>query len=440
MIKLKIGDNYLITDNKDVKKRDFIIYTMTCFNKQNQVLLGLDLEYHNLKPKMRRDYQHYDYIQFLKAERIKDIWILTALPSREPTDVAMYKMSLNAFLERLKIEIPDIQYKVIKFNDKNLTKEFNLGGKVYDALEQDDKNILHYIDKLDEYKQFANRYKAIPAELKVVNESIKQLSKEKKITDRKTTLQDLEYLHLIDDASLEGDSLILTIKPLPIYTSEPMGKFIPAEDFRKNKYLYEAAKHIYMGGHFGMVGTKIRVNSQFKPEFIETLDHSYDDMFEVNNWSNIGYLHFGRGHLCGGEFNDVIAHTAEHGLEYYFMCLKQYITTANIRDYAGRKVWWYPIYNDKNELVYCAGLDILRDWCIGEGIGNAEQLLNMSIPEFLEWKRQHNDLRLFARLSTRYTSSSIGNYSGKEDTFLQVCQEKDPEIYDMIMKGANNNG
>ena len=60
----------------------------------------------------------------------------------------------------------------------------------------------------------------------------------------------------------------------------------------------------------------------------------------------------------------------------------------------------------------------------------------MSIPEFLEWKKKHNDLKLFQRLNTRFTSSSIGNYSGKEDTFLQVCQEKDPEIYDMIMKGA----
>ena len=29
-----------------------------------------------------------------------------------------------------------------------------------------------------------------------------------------------------------------------------------------------------------------------------------------------------------------------------------------MRDLAGVKIFWYPIYNDQNELVYCAGLDI----------------------------------------------------------------------------------
>ena len=90
------------------------------------------------------------------------------------------------------------------------------------------------------------------------------------------------------------------------------------------------------------------------------MDHQWDDMMKRNNWSTIGYT-FGQNHLCGGEFNDVMAHTAEHGLEYFFMCFKQYITTANMRDYAGRKVWWYPIYDKDGKMMYCAALDILRD-------------------------------------------------------------------------------
>ena len=40
-------------------------------------------------------------------------------------------------------------------------------------LSLDKKNLLAHLDKLDEYKTFSNRYKAIPGELKVINDSIK---------------------------------------------------------------------------------------------------------------------------------------------------------------------------------------------------------------------------------------------------------------------------
>ena len=186
-----------------------------------------------------------------------------------------------------------------------------------------------------------------------------------------------------------------------------------------------------------MVGTKIAIRPNFTPEFIETLDHKFDDMFARNNWSNVGYLHFGKGHLCGGEFNDVIAHTAEHGLEYYFICLKQYITTANMRDYAGKKVWWYPIYDDDNNLVYCAGLDILRDNLLSQPISDEykRELEGLDWEGFLRWKQNHNVS--FNNLQTPYNSDSVSGYSGKEDMFLEFCKEHKPELYKELEKGAN---
>ena len=93
-----------------------------------------------------------------------------------------------------------------------------------------------HLDKLDEYKTFSNRYKAIPGELKVINDSIKAMSKEKKVCDRIITLKDLEYLQLIDEAHLEGESLVLTIKPLNIFPSEPLGKCFDKKSYENNKY------------------------------------------------------------------------------------------------------------------------------------------------------------------------------------------------------------
>lgn len=436
MIKLKVGDNYLLVDTSDIGMKDYIVYAMSSFNNSGKVLLGADIlnRIKNLYSRRSRtlDYLFDDYVNTLVKDGTNEVFLLV-----EDTREAGYKRILQeellGLIYRIQSRKPDMIIKVIKINEKNNSREYKLGNDVYDALIVDDKSILHHLDKLDEYKTMSNRYKAIPAEIKVVQDSIKQLSKEKKVTDKKTTLKDLEYLNLIDRAMLEGDTLVLDIKPLPIYPSEPLGLCMTMDSFETNPYLFKAASYIYQGCHFGMVGTKIKINPSFRPEFIETLDHTFDDMFNNSNWSTIGYLHFGKNHLCGGEFNDVMAHTSEHGLEYYFICLKQYITTANMRDYAGRKVWWYPIYNDKNELVYCAGYEILKDY-IASRARNTAEIKNMTLQEFINYAKENRIS--FSCLETRFGSSSPGTYSGKEDTFLKVCERKDPELYAKIKKGA----
>lgn len=303
----------------------------------------------------------------------------------------------------------------------------------------DDKSLLSHLDSLDEYKHFSSRFKAIPAELKVINEEIKKMSKEVKVCDRIITLKDLEYLDMIESARLEGNYLVLDIKPLYIFPSEPLGKVIDKSSFENNPYLVKAAEYIYKGCNFGMVGTRIRVNTNFRPEFVETHDHQFDDMFMINNWSNVGYLHFGIGHLCGGEFNDVMAHTGEHGLEYYFICLKQYITTANMRDYAGLKVWWYPIFDQEGNLVYCAGLDALRDWIINHmDIRPADKQLikDMSIAEFQKWRLEHHIDFRNTNISDRYRSSNVSTHSKKDDMFLEYCKEHNEELYKELTEGA----
>ena len=189
-----------------------------------------------------------------------------------------------------------------------------------------------------------------------------------------------------------------------------------------------------------MPGTKIKVYPNFIPEFIDTKNHDFDDMFEINNWSNVGYLHFGKGHLCGGEFNDVISHAGEYGLEYYFLALRQYITTANMRDTAGVRIWWYPIYDEEDNLVYCAGLDILRKAIMDSSSFSPEQksrIADMSIQEFLDWKKSMGiKFREFTdKIPSKFRSGNQRTRSGRGDDFLEVLQEKEPELYKTIMKG-----
>lgn len=434
MLKLKIGDNFLITTKQDRNMPVFIKYCMGCIpTLHNKILLGYE------PPSIAgNDRNIENYIKTIKAENPREVYILCDIPLNiSELTIGMIKKDLKDFILRASSVVPTTKFLVIKINNKINSREYKLANQVYDALSADNKNILSHLDKLDEYKQFQTRYRAIPSELKVINENIKKMSKEVKICDRTITLKDLEYLNMIDKAKLEGDSLIIDIKPLPIYPSEPLGKSFTKSSFEQIPYLAKAAKYIYQGCHFGMVGTTIRIRPDFRPEFIETRDHQWDDMFRINNWSSIGYLHFGLGHLCGGEFNDVMAHTGEHGLEYYFMCLKQYITTANMRDYAGKKVWWYPIYNDNNELVYCAGLDILRDKILTLDIPERDKndIRNMSLAEFQQWRLNHHVQ--FTDYDLRYRSDSANSYSGKDDAFLAYLADREPEFLKELEKGAD---
>lgn len=437
MLKLKIGDNFLITTKQDRSMPTFIKFCMGCIpSLHNKVLLGYE------PPSLQmRDRECVDYIKSLKADNPREVYILCDIPSKIVTPAqTLIRNDIRHFMLEAMAALPTTKFSIIKMNSKLDSREFKLADQIYNALCADNKNILNHLDKLDEYKHFQTRYKAIPSELKVINENIKKMSKEVKVCDRTITLRDLEYLNMIEKAQLEGDSLIVDIKPLPIYPSEPLGKVFTKGSFESNPYLVRAAKYIYQGCHFGMVGTRVRIRPDFRPEFIETHDHQWDDLFKFNNWSSIGYLHFGQGHLCGGEFNDVMAHTGEHGLEYYFMCFKQYITTANIRDIAGKKVWWYPIYNDNNELVYCAGLDVLRDRILRMDIPqqDKEDVKKMSIAEFQEWRLKHK-IR-FTEFSLEYRSDSPMTHSSRDDMFLQYLSEREPEFLKELEKGANNNG
>ena len=436
MIKLKIGDNYLITTYDDKNFNMFIPYMMGCFQGHNKTAIGF-------VPEQQSSKILENYIKAIEEMKPAELIILSYHAEKrimrekklKGLATSKYKLSLRTFITNIKEVSPNTNIKIVKVEDSFYSKQFKVADKLYQALLQDDTSILSKLRYLDNYKEFNTRYKRIPAEIKVINDSIKQMSKKTVVSTKKTTLKDLEYLNLIDGAELDGNNLILTIKPLKLYPSEKLGDVYTESEFKNNPYLYKVASYIYQGCTFGMVGTRISIDSRFTPRFLETLDHSFDDMFKKSNWSSVGYLHFGQGHLCGGEFNNVIAHAAEHGLEYYFLCLKQYITTGNVRDYAGQKIWWYPIYNEAGELVYCAGLDILRDRLIEKDPKLKDIIGDMSWNEFLDWKKEKGinfcDYSFVHESSNTHTTSP----SKGIDRFLAVCKEKDPELYKQLEKG-----
>lgn len=448
MLKLKIGNNYFITEFDKVPDVDrnnnkiiykYIAYMVGCFKGNHDIAIGYYNSYGD-----GEDNYILSLSKELKDIPNKDIYILRNLNyihykhSCSKLELLDYQHSIQyhfkVFITKLKAQFPNKNFKIVLINKYDNDPRFRVATNLVNALKTNPSSILYDLRTLEIYKMASNRAKNIPEEIKILNNDIEKLKKTTNVCPYKTTLKSLDYLNLINKATINGEDLVLELKSLPIYPSEPLGKVFNKTDFLNNKYLYRAASYIYLGNHFQMVPTKIYISKDFKLHWLETLDHTFDRLFSNNNWSGVGYPHFGSNGFCPGEFNDAMAHGREYGLTYYFIALKQYLTTANMRDLAGYKVWWYPIYNDNNELVYCAGLDAyLNEYLQKYDLTTYNNLKDKT------WEEIADALSASANYGAsvlNYVRPNSLNYYNRENTdgFLAATKEQDIDLYNKIME------
>jgi hypothetical protein len=438
MLRLKIGKNYLLLNYSQADKHHFdmaIPYMMGCFEGTNALASCLSAGAFDAEEVCKN-------MDALKTNKLYMLRYLDILDLKKNENRLGFKEIISYEKDLMKREISSIksikplaEIKVININAYASTPAFKVANILYNKLKDDPGSILSILPRLQTYKTMSQRFAAIPNELKIIDNDIKRMAKEVNVCERVDTLESLKYLKLIDSAKMHGSNLRLTIKPLTITPSEPLGEVFEACYFRSNPYLYKAASYIYQGCHFGMPATEIEIDTNFRLRFIQTLDHTFDHMFARHNWSRVGYPHFGDGGFCPGEFNDTMAHAREYGLGYYFVSLKQYLGTANMRDLAGVKVFWYPIYNDEGEMVYCAGLDAaIEEYIKTYSPTTYEQLKTMTWAQKAE---RLKDLNYDRSDIMRFGAGNLSYHYHGEDSFLKVCKEQDIDLYNKIMEGRN---
>ena len=439
MLKLKVGQNYLLIEYNPNNGGDLldkvVPFMMGCFQGEGKLAMALEAD--TFSAKVVSD--------AIKETRAKTVYLLQYIPykmcklTHSSAELGEYLSRVSRlikdYITEIKIYCPDLNIKVINVNAYEQSPEYKASVSVMKALKQDKDSILSVISSLETYKAMSKRYAAIPNEIKIIENDLNKLNKKVDVCDRKDTVESLSYLKLIEKVEKHGSNLKCYINKLPIYTSEKLGEFFSPSYFRDNPYLFKAASYIYQGCNFGMPATVIEIDTSFRLHFIETQDHTFDKMFRRHNWSGVGYPHFGDHGFCAGEFNDTMAHAKEYGLGYYFTCLKQYLTTANVRDLAGFKIWWYPIYNQEGELVYCAGMDAMLDYFKENNKHRYEEIKDLPWPEKAKRLSQYEfDSSGIMKWGCSNMSYS---YKGKEDAFLLVCKEKDIDLYNKIMEGMN---
>lgn len=434
MLKLKIGQNFLLLDSfvdGENRTTNAMAFMMGNFKGVNQIAAPL---YTQVSQVIRTlDEQHTNVLHLLCEVDIIKIKQYSKLEWK--SYLRDYRFNMQEYVNNLKAAKPNLEVKIININAYFKTNEFIISKDILAKLREDENSIASVLPKLNIYKEVAKRYSNIPKELQIIESDIKRLEKENAVCDRKTSIEKLGYLKLIKEAKMAGTCLDLILHKLPIYPSEPLGVVFDKDNFKNNPYLYKAASFIYQGCHFEMPETHIQIDNNFKPIFIDTLDVRFNQMFRAHNWSTVGYPHFGENHFCPGEFNDTMAHGKEYGMEYYFIALKQYLTTANMRDTAGVRVWWYPIYNDDGEMVYCAGMDAM----LNEVVRNIDRELYNNLKD-LSWEEKadglarwdYNDRRV---LKYGYSSTNYYGSNRDKDRFLELVKEQDIDLYNKIMEG-----
>lgn len=439
MLKLKIGQNFLMSYyNNDYRELfdEAVPYMMGCFSGKNQLALLSPLGINETEAtEIRKSLEamHQNTIYLLNSINILHIKQLCDKNDFNRT-LKLKQNEIKNAITSIQLRLPDVKIKVININSCMSSPKYKAANLLYASLQNDESSILSVLPKLEIYKIMSQRYKNIPNEIKIVDNDIKKLNKTSHTCDRLDTVESLKYLRLIEKAEKYGANLRVYLKPLPIYPSEDLGLVFGESDFRDNPYLFKAASYIYQGCHFGMGETIMDIDTSFRLHFVQTIDNRFDNMFYKHNWSGVGYPHCGNRGFCAGEFNDTMAHGREYGLGYYFTSLKQYLTTANMRDTAGVKVIWYPIYDNDNNLIYCAGLDALIEECIKYDDNSLYKKL-----QTLNWEEKANLLKDYKFNDSRVMHYSAGNlsyyYNGKEDNFLKVCERENIDLYNKIMEG-----
>ena len=436
MITLKIGQNHMLIDNRlSNSVESEIIYAMSCFKKKGKIII----------PAGAVDSFHYflgeplNYKREIDRLNINEAYLFindNKLSESFGRDYNLVKKECARVIER---NFPDIKITIIDIKKKINSKEYKLGESIFRVYKQDPVNLLSHLTELGNYKTSKLREKEIEEQLKVLDSQLKKLNSKEE--DNVEYLDEKGYncLKLLDKAEITPNGLLLTIKPLNIYPSENFSNCVPESEFIRNPYIYKVEKALRSGGHFKMPGTQVLIPSDFKPKFIRTMDDKYDTFLNVNNYFHVGYVHFGVNGICAGEFNDTIGNARTYGIEYYLLSFKQYITTGNVRDVAGIRLWRYPIFDDEGHIMYWVILDLMKK---GIQEGNINVLISEEERRSIEdmtWDEFFNFLNA-KNIKLERTSGipelRLCNNDGT-DYFIRVCEHQDPDLYKVLTEGAN---
>jgi hypothetical protein len=443
MIKLKVGKNYLITNNDRPANISGILYPITFMSSflegENKTCIDL------VTAETMND------IVMLSKYAIQlnmlDVTVLTHLDmnvirSRHMNgQLENFQYVVRDFIKRLREGNPLINVKVIMINKYQKNPLFTTTYNMLASLAQDKRFLLYYLQDLPIYKDFVTRNQEIPKEMEVIDNEIKKLTnKREEVCGESIDMRRINKLKLIKDVKVnEMDELQLNIHPLYITPAHQLGKCWSQEAIADVKYLYETIKHYYLGYKFRMCETVITINRTFNVKVIKVVDPRYELLLSGTGWAGPGYCHIGYNSHCYGEFNDVIARAKELGLEYYFIGLKQYLTTANVLDSAGDNIWAWPLVDENDNIVYSALLDRARDYLLSNSNPgdlsptDKEMLRAMTFNELFDYIQKRGWKA--SNLRGNYNGPDTMSYSSRStDGFLAICKKREPEIYDKIME------
>ncbi len=425
MLRLKVGKNTLLTlDESKLSNSNTInsVAFMSAFLKGSNVFC-LDVS------SFIDGYKNRSIVEKELKEIVKmgilDITFLVDLENvQNRSDILFRKAGISYIDRTLKKENELIKIKVITINKYKKSLVFLTAREMIKNLELDERWLASKLEKIPSYKEATKRSASINEEIQVIDKEIKKIQdKKNQDTINKVSFNRLKKMKLFSDVQIASNgNLSLTINPMHIIPSEPLGRMFRMKDIEENKYLYNAIKYNYLGYKFLAPSTIIEIDKSFSPKVVEVVDKRFINLLEEIGWGGPGYCHFGLRAKCLGEFSSAVSGARDYGIEYYLLSLKQYITTANVNDSAGCRVWAWPLVDENNNIVYSALLDNVKHYYT--------DMSDKSYDEILDFMVKENSI--CASIYSGLSPATISYCRQGQDNFLILCEKREPEIYNIL--------
>ena len=175
MLKLKIGQNYLLIDHtrRDPSNYVAIAYMIGCFRGHNKVACYLTNQTNIRDLAKMVNESHISSLHLLWNMEFKhNKNKIKQLKGRSYVEgMAMYyeqiRYNKNAIKDRiheLQELVPNLKIKVISMNNMFQSGEYRAAVALMEVLKKDTTNILSVLDNLEIYKKMSQRYASIPKE------------------------------------------------------------------------------------------------------------------------------------------------------------------------------------------------------------------------------------------------------------------------------------
>lgn len=246
-------------------------------------------------------------------------------------------------------------------------------------------------------------------------------------------IKTIKNMKWIDTMTLESDTnnLILRTKSMACTHVPNISNFLQVEDIKQSSLLYQIMKYQFLGKYFislpgeYVIPHNFNVVGRKNAKVVDAEASNAISLIKKHLWFAGTACHIGNGNICPGEFASAISAAAQTGLDIFLLNFEAFLRSINLNDAAGRKYFFLPMGNAQGEVEIWPALD--------KTIKQRRPNLRIQDRSLEGYDRLIEDIGNDIYMDVRVRRDTYSG-AGTEEEGLALIKEREPEIYEQIMK------